>query len=133
MHVLWFTGLRGAVAYACARDFPDKYGNNATITFTTMVIVFVTIVIMGGAVEPLLSWLDIRMDVDEKEYMRQWRLVRRLKGWYHEWGKKRQSGCCLSPQNALPTTSLTNIPLFLFPSQFRVQERLPNSSSGARR
>jgi Sodium/hydrogen exchanger family len=25
-HVLWFAGLRGAVAYACAREFPDVYG-----------------------------------------------------------------------------------------------------------
>ena len=27
-HVLWFAGLRGAIAYACVRDFPNVYGHN---------------------------------------------------------------------------------------------------------
>jgi sodium/hydrogen exchanger 8 len=73
MHVLWFAGLRGAVAYACARDFPDLYGNNDEVVAATMVIVLVTVIIMGGFCEPLLHLLNIRMDVDGHEYMKEWR------------------------------------------------------------
>ncbi len=87
MHVLWFAGLRGAVAYSCARDFPNLYGHNDEMTAATMVIVFVTIVIMGGCTEPLLEHLQITMNVDEKEYMKAWRRRRKLKGFYHEFGK----------------------------------------------
>lgn len=87
MHVLWLAGLRGAVAYSCARDFPNLYGNNDEFTACTMVIVFVTIVIMGGCVEPLLDKMQITMNVDEKEYMTAWRRRRRLKGFYHDFGK----------------------------------------------
>ena len=87
MHVLWFAGLRGAVAYACARDFPDLYGNQDEVVAATMVIVFVTIIIMGGLTEPLLYMLDIRMDVNDKEYMREWRLRRSLKGPFHDFEK----------------------------------------------
>jgi NhaP-type Na+/H+ or K+/H+ antiporter len=87
MHVLWFAGLRGAVAYACARDFPDLYGNNDEIVAATMVIVLMTIIIMGGACEPLLHLLGIRMDVDDEEYMKEWRMRRSLKGSFHEFEK----------------------------------------------
>lgn len=87
MHVLWFAGLRGAVAYACARDFPNLYGNNDEIVAATMVIVLITIIIMGGFCEQLLSLLDIRMDVNDKAYMKEWRLRRSLKGAFHDFGK----------------------------------------------
>ena len=87
MHLLWFAGLRGAVAYSCARDFPNLYGHRDEFTACTMVIVFVTIVIMGGCTEPLLEYLQITMNVDEKAYMEAWRRRRRLKGFYHEFGK----------------------------------------------
>ncbi|KAG7354975.1 sodium/hydrogen exchanger [Nitzschia inconspicua] len=83
MHVLWFVGLRGAVAYACARDFPDLYGNNDEVVAATMFIVLVTIILMGGFCEPLLHLLGIRMDVNDEEYMKEWRLRRSLKGAFH--------------------------------------------------
>lgn len=86
-HMLWFAGLRGAVAYACARDFPDLYGNNDEIVAATMTIVLITVVIMGGFCEQLLGLLNIRMDVNDKEYMKEWRLRRSLKGAFHEFGK----------------------------------------------
>jgi NhaP-type Na+/H+ or K+/H+ antiporter len=86
MHVLWFAGLRGAVAYACARDFPDLYGNNDEIIAATMVIVLITIIILGGFCEPLLLCLGIRMNVDDEEYMKEWHLRRSLKGAFHDFG-----------------------------------------------
>eukprot|EP00529_Nitzschia_sp_RCC80_P003071 CAMPEP_0113474132 /NCGR_PEP_ID=MMETSP0014_2-20120614/18418_1 /TAXON_ID=2857 /ORGANISM="Nitzschia sp." /LENGTH=1116 /DNA_ID=CAMNT_0000366953 /DNA_START=449 /DNA_END=3799 /DNA_ORIENTATION=- /assembly_acc=CAM_ASM_000159 len=79
-HVLWFAGLRGAVAYACAREFPDVYGHRDEFIAATMVIVLITIVLMGGLVEDFMTWLGIRMNVNEAEYMRTWHRQRKLKG-----------------------------------------------------
>lgn len=86
MHMMWFAGLRGAVAYACAREFPDLYGHKATFNAATVVIVLFTIVVMGGFTESMLFCLGIRMNVDEKEYMKVWRQTRGLKGFYHDLG-----------------------------------------------
>jgi len=36
-HVLWFAGLRGAVAYACVRRFPDNHGHDDEFIAATMV------------------------------------------------------------------------------------------------
>jgi hypothetical protein len=80
MHILWFAGLRGAVAYACAREFPDVNGNKNAFIAATMVIVLVTIVLMGGACESVMEALDIRMGIDHDEYMKVWHRQRRLKG-----------------------------------------------------
>lgn len=90
MHFLWFAGLRGAVAYACARKFPDIYGHNAEFVAATMVVVVFTIVFMGGATEVMLEKLKISVDVDEIEYMRHWHSRRKLKGFLHRFGKKRR-------------------------------------------
>lgn len=83
MHMLTFAGLRGAVAYACARDFPNLYSHRDSFVTATMVIVLFTIVIMGGGTEPLMERLKIRTNVDEKEYMRNWHRQRKLKGRFH--------------------------------------------------
>ena len=83
---LWFAGLRGAVAYACAREFPDVYGHRNEFIAATMVIVVITIVLMGGATEPLMDRLDIRMNVDNDEYMRAWHQKRKLKGRFLHFG-----------------------------------------------
>lgn len=85
-HILWFSGLRGAVAYACVRSFPNLYGNADEFVAATMVIVLVSIIIMGGATESLLNCLGIEMGVDEDEYMEEWHRQRALKGWFHDFG-----------------------------------------------
>ena len=87
MHFLWFSGLRGAVAYACACHFPDVNGHKDQFVASTMIIVLITIILMGGATEALLEYLQIPVDIDEKEYMRQWRMKRRLRGRLHWFGK----------------------------------------------
>ena len=87
MHMLWFAGLRGAVAYACACHYPDIYGHRDEFIAATTIIVLITIIGMGGATEPLMNYLKIRTGVDENEYMRQWHRQRRLKGRFHRLGK----------------------------------------------
>ena len=86
-HILWFAGLRGAVAYACVRDFPDVYGNDDEFTAATMFIVLFTIIVMGGATEYMLYLCNVDMDVDEEEYMTLWRREHELKGWFHDFGE----------------------------------------------
>lgn len=48
-HMLWFSGLRGAVAFACAQVFPDTNGNRDAVLVTTMTIVLITVFTMGSA------------------------------------------------------------------------------------
>lgn len=52
-----------------------------------MVIVLITIVIMGGLCEEVMNLLKIRMDVDEREYMKTWHKQRKLKGRFLHFGK----------------------------------------------
>ena len=85
-HILWFSGLRGAVAYACVRDFPNYYGHADEFIASTMVIVLFTIIVMGGGLEFLLEFLGIEMNVDEEEYMKSWHKERELKGAFHDFG-----------------------------------------------
>lgn len=87
IHMIWFAGLRGAVAYACVRKFPNVSGHADTFTAATMSIVLVSIIGMGGITEYLLQVLGIAVNVNEDEYMNEWRKKRRLKGTLHEMGK----------------------------------------------
>ena len=68
-HMLWFSGLRGAVAYACAKTFPDHFGNRILFVRTTMVIVLITVFLFGGTTECMLNFLHIDMDIDEDQYI----------------------------------------------------------------
>lgn len=43
MHMIFFAGLRGAVAFACANIFPDTNGNRKLIVGTTTGIILITI------------------------------------------------------------------------------------------
>jgi hypothetical protein len=52
-----------------------------------MVVVLITIIVMGGATESVLWALDIDMDVNEEDYMKEWHKKRRLKGTFHRFGK----------------------------------------------
>ncbi|CAB9510044.1 Sodium/hydrogen exchanger [Seminavis robusta] len=72
-HMLWFSGLRGAVAYACVRSFPDTFNHEREFTSTTMMIVLITVFVMGGATEAVLKMLNIEMNVNEDQYMEAWR------------------------------------------------------------
>ena len=68
-NMLWFCGLRGAVAYACVRTFPDNLGHDKDFAMTTMAIILITVFVLGLTTECALSWFDIDVGVDEKKYM----------------------------------------------------------------
>jgi NhaP-type Na+/H+ or K+/H+ antiporter len=71
-HMMAFSGLRGAVAYACVRSFPDTFGHQKEFIVTTMVIVLVTVFLFGGTTDFMLSWLKINIHVDEEQFMDDW-------------------------------------------------------------
>lgn len=68
-NMLWFSGLRGAVAYACAKTFPNQFGNRPVFLFTTMAIVLFTVFCFGCTTECALNAFKIEMMVDEEKYM----------------------------------------------------------------
>lgn len=90
-HMLWYSGLRGAVSYALVRSFPDTANKNIFVV-TTMMIVLVTTFFLGGSTEAALKYLSIPVEIEEDKYMaslRKKRLLsaclgraeRRVRGW----------------------------------------------------
>jgi len=61
--LIWFAGLRGAVAYAAASLFPDAEGNRSIVKATTMVIVIITVFVLGGLTETVCTFLKISTNV----------------------------------------------------------------------
>jgi len=59
---IWFAGLRGAIAFALARETPGEIG--AAMFSTTLMIVYFTVFVEGGATIPLLRKLKIPINVD---------------------------------------------------------------------
>jgi NhaP-type Na+/H+ or K+/H+ antiporter len=70
-HMMWFSGLRGAVAYACAKKFPDYYNNRTPFVYVTMIMVMTTIFLLGSTTEAVLSCLNIDIGVDPDSYMQE--------------------------------------------------------------
>ena len=67
-HMVFFSGLRGAVAYACANIFPDEKGNRDIIVTTTMIIALTTILLKGGFTIRMLQILNIDKGVDPQPF-----------------------------------------------------------------
>jgi len=66
IHMVWFAGLRGAIAYGLSTQFPDNNGNRHKIMSLTMAIVLISVWVMGGATTSVLNFLNIRR-VGEQE------------------------------------------------------------------
>ncbi|XP_068124224.1 sodium/hydrogen exchanger 7 isoform X2 [Hyperolius riggenbachi] len=62
-HMMMFSGLRGAMAFALAIRDTATYAHQMMFT-TTLLIVFFTVWVVGGGTTPMLSWLNIRVGVD---------------------------------------------------------------------
>uniref|UniRef100_T1K816 Sodium/hydrogen exchanger n=1 Tax=Tetranychus urticae TaxID=32264 RepID=T1K816_TETUR len=57
MFVMWFSGLRGAVAYAVALHLEIENEKKRVIVTTTLIIVLFTIIFLGGLTMPLMKFL----------------------------------------------------------------------------
>ena len=60
MFIVFFSGLRGAIAFSLALGKETE--NGEVIFTTTLIIVLFTVLVMGGATVPLLDKLKIRLD-----------------------------------------------------------------------
>lgn len=69
--MLWYSGLRGAVSYACARTFPDESEYKRDFVMTTMALVVITVFLLGGTTELALNCLNISVGVDEDTYIKE--------------------------------------------------------------
>ncbi|KFM12585.1 Sodium/hydrogen exchanger 9 [Aptenodytes forsteri] len=65
-HMMMFSGLRGAIAFALA--IRDTESQPKQMMFTTaLLVVFFTVWVFGGGTTPMLTWLQIRVGVDPDE------------------------------------------------------------------
>ncbi|XP_065496327.1 sodium/hydrogen exchanger 9 [Caloenas nicobarica] len=65
-HMMMFSGLRGAIAFALA--IQDTESQSKQMMFTTaLLVVFFTVWVFGGGTTPMLTWLQIRVGVDPDE------------------------------------------------------------------
>eukprot|EP00118_Oscarella_pearsei_P026526 m.310047 g.310047 ORF g.310047 m.310047 type:complete len:593 (+) comp49277_c0_seq1:92-1870(+) len=58
--IMWFSGLRGAIAFALSLHLPFDQETRATLITTTLIIVLCTIVIFGGSALPILKLMKSR-------------------------------------------------------------------------
>ncbi|KAK3861528.1 hypothetical protein Pcinc_032517 [Petrolisthes cinctipes] len=77
MNMLFFSGLRGAMAFALAIRNTSSDARKSILT-TTSLIVIVTVILCGGLTTQVLSWLGIPVDVedDETHHLNQFRPIR---------------------------------------------------------
>jgi len=59
--MLWFAGLRGAMAFALAYELREVAKHGDVIMTTTLLIVLLTVLVLGGATNKTLSLLKIKM------------------------------------------------------------------------
>lgn len=93
-HMLWFSGLRGAVSYGLARMFPATQAQ-APIIAATMCIVLLTTFVLGGSTELALAYLKIETGVDEEEYLDRLHREPLLCDWLHRFESGAVRRCVL--------------------------------------
>lgn len=57
MFIMWYSGLRGAIAYALAMHLDVDDEKRHVVVTTTLIIVLFTILVIGGSTMPLLKFL----------------------------------------------------------------------------
>ena len=57
--MIWFAGLRGAIAFALSNNMPEEHRD--LYISTTLSIVIFTTVIIGGLTEPMTNYTGMRI------------------------------------------------------------------------
>jgi len=60
MFIMWFSGLRGAIAYALSLHLEFEKETRRVLVTTTLIIVLFTIFVLGGSTMPLLKFLKTK-------------------------------------------------------------------------
>ena len=63
--LMWFAGLRGAIAFALSQNMPGAHRD--VYISTTLSVVILTTVVCGGLTEPMLTRMDMRVANAEKD------------------------------------------------------------------
>jgi len=63
--MMWFAGLRGAIAFAIA--IMNQTNAHSQLLTTTLIVVVFTVLVVGGVTVPLLKCLRIEMGIEEEE------------------------------------------------------------------
>ncbi|POM73414.1 Monovalent Cation:Proton Antiporter-1 (CPA1) Family [Phytophthora palmivora] len=64
-HVIWYGGMRGAVAFALSKSFPGE--KRSEVVATTLIVVLLSIIIMGGGTVAVLDKCGIPRLTPEEE------------------------------------------------------------------
>lgn len=57
---MWFSGLRGAMAYALALQASESLAVGSVILVTTLLYALLTILVFGSMLQPLLRKMDVK-------------------------------------------------------------------------
>lgn len=60
--IMWFSGLRGAIAFALALHLPFEEETKKVIVSTTLVVVLFTIIVFGGSTSPVIKLVQLWTD-----------------------------------------------------------------------
>jgi sodium/hydrogen exchanger 3 len=63
--MMWFSGIRGAMAFSLTVDVPSH--SKTIIQTTTLIIVFITVIVFGGLTVPVLKFLRIKIGKEAEE------------------------------------------------------------------
>ncbi|KAF4528470.1 hypothetical protein B566_EDAN015932 [Ephemera danica] len=74
-HMLFFSGLRGAMAFALAIRNTVSDARQTMLTATSLVVIM-TVIVLGGSTMQLLTWFNIPVGVEEEVEMLQYSGVR---------------------------------------------------------
>lgn len=56
--IMWFSGLRGAIAFALSLNLPITNEDRHVIVTTTLILVLFTTLVLGGSTLPLMKFLN---------------------------------------------------------------------------
>lgn len=65
--IMWFSGLRGAIAFALSINFPFEEDKRHVLITTTLIIVLFTLLVLGGSTLPILKFLRAVDDTESSE------------------------------------------------------------------
>ena len=106
---MWFSGLRGAIAFALAIDSVQHFEQGEIILTLTLVYAVITIILVGGGIAPLLSAvsqgkpdLDKSIEPDSAFQVHSKNCFKKLKYKMKEWDQQYMYPCFVKEEPDSP-------------------------------